>query len=92
MKVENNPPVVSIVVPCYNEEAGLTDSAGIILRKLLQLSAAHLISTDSFILFVDDGSRDATWDIITKHAGPGFKGLKLSNNVGHQKALIAGLH
>ena len=92
MKSHNNPPVISLVIPCYNEVAGLAHSTEIILQKLQQLFDDNLISEDSFILFIDDGSRDDTWSIILKYAGKRVKGLKLSNNVGHQKALVAGLH
>jgi len=92
MNLYNKPPVLSIVIPCYNEAAGLEISINIILQKLGQLFQNNLIHKDSFILFIDDGSKDATWDIILKSAGEQIRGMKLSNNVGHQKALIAGLH
>ena len=92
MNLYNNPPVLSIVIPCYNESAGLDISINTILQKLQQLSQNNLIHKDSFILFIDDGSKDSTWTIISKSAGKQIRGLKLSNNVGHQKALIAGLH
>jgi len=92
MNLYNKPPVLNIVIPCYNEAAGLEISINIILQKLRQLFQNNLIHKDSFILFIDDGSKDATWDIILKSAGEQIRGMKLSNNVGHQKALIAGLH
>ena len=92
MNLYNNPPVLSVVIPCYNESAGLDISINTILQKLQQLSQNNLIHKDSFILFIDDGSKDSTWTIISKSAGKQIRGLKLSNNVGHQKALIAGLH
>ncbi|MEO6455367.1 MAG: glycosyltransferase family 2 protein [Ginsengibacter sp.] len=91
-EIKNNPPVLSLVIPCYNEAAGLADSINSVLLKLQQLLNDNTINENSFILFIDDGSKDATWNIITKYAGNQVKGLKLSNNVGHQKALIAGLH
>ena len=91
-EIKNNPPILSIVIPCYNEGAGLTKSADIVLKKLHDLVSIKLINEKSFVLFVDDGSKDATWKIIYDYAGDKVKGLKLSNNVGHQKALIAGLH
>ena len=84
---------LAIVVPCYNEEAVLTDSAQKLIGVINELEEKKKISEDSFILFVDDGSRDTTWDIIiqlnsqNKHC----KGLKLATNVGHQNALLAGL-
>jgi glycosyltransferase involved in cell wall biosynthesis len=92
MNLYNDPPVLSVVIPCYNEAAGIDISINTILQKLQQLSQNNLIHKDSFILFIDDGSKDSTWNIISKSAGKQIRGLKLSNNVGHQKALIAGLH
>ena len=85
-------PVVSIVIPCHNEAEGLAITVDSITQKLNQLSSAQLIHADSYVLLIDDGSKDATWKIIGQHAGRQVKGLKLSNNVGHQKALVAGLH
>lgn len=85
-------PVLSLVIPCYNEAAGLAVSTNMVLKKLYQLTEKSLISERSFILFIDDGSKDDTWNVIIKHAGAQIKAIKLSNNVGHQKALIAGLH
>jgi len=85
-------PVLSMVIPCYNEAAGLAITIDVTKKKLHELFTKNLISEKSFILLVDDGSRDETWDIITAHSGTQVKGLKLSNNVGHQKALLAGLH
>lgn len=90
--MNNNPPVLSVVIPCYNEAAGLPVSMDLVSQKINQLCQSNLIHNDSFILFIDDGSKDATWNIISKSASKHVKGLKLSNNVGHQKALIAGLH
>lgn len=86
------PPVLCLVIPCYNEAAGLGGAAATLLNKLQELSSRNLISEESFLLFIDDGSKDATWQIISGLAGEKVKGLKLSNNMGHQKALIAGLH
>ena len=90
--MKNIQPILSLVIPCFNEAAGLAGSADILLAKLQDLVSKNLINAKSFILFIDDGSKDATWDIISKYAGEQVKGLKLSNNVGHQKALIAGLN
>ena len=63
------------------------------LEKLKSLISADIISDDSRIMFVNDGSRDSTWDIITKLSGEQkyFTGLSLSRNRGHQNALLAGL-
>ena len=84
---------LSIVVPCYNEEAVLCETASrlnVVLESLIQ---KQKISPNSFILFVNDGSQDKTWDLIeilhNQHAH--IKGLNLAGNVGHQNALMAGL-
>jgi len=85
--------VLYIVVPCYNEEAGLSETASRLRDKLLRLVDAGLVDSGSRVLFVDDGSSDGTWGIIEGlHASdPVFSGLKLSSNKGHQNALFAGL-
>ena len=64
MNEYNNPPVLSVVIPCYNESAGLEISITIILQKLQQLVQNNLINKNSFVLLIDDGSKDATWTII----------------------------
>ena len=86
-------PVLYIVIPCYNEEKVLPITSGMFLEKLKSLISADIISDDSRIMFVNDGSRDSTWDIITKLLGEEkyFTGLSLSRNRGHQNALLAGL-
>lgn len=82
-----------IVVPCYNEEAVLRETAGRLRVKLAALAEAGSVSPDSRILLVDDGSRDNTWGIIEALHGEDavFSGLRLSRNRGHQNALLAGL-
>ena len=86
-------PVLYIVIPCYNEEKVLPITSGMFLEKLRSLISADIISDDSRIMFVNDGSRDSTWDIIMKLSGEQkyFTGLSLSRNRGHQNALLAGL-
>lgn len=87
-------PLVSLVVPCYNESTILADSAAQLLDKLRQLINDGAAAPDSFILLVNDGSTDSTWEIIADlHArNPGqVRGLKLAANRGHQNALLAGL-
>ena len=86
-------PVLYIVIPCYNEEKVLPITSGMFLEKLKSLISADIISDDSRIMFVNDGSRDSTWDIITKLSCEQkyFTGLSLSRNRGHQNALLAGL-
>lgn len=82
-----------LVVPCYNEQEVLPETSRRLRDKLETLEEAGRISPQSRILFVDDGSRDATWSLIeTLAAGDDrFGGVKLSRNRGHQNALLAGL-
>jgi len=84
---------LAIVVPCYNEEEVLDDTIKQLSGVISDLILKKKISNDSFILFVDDGSKDSTWDMIeAAHFSSKFvKGLKLAGNVGHQNALLAGL-
>lgn len=84
---------LAIVVPCYNEEAVLEDTISQLCGELLYLVTNKKIDKNSFVLFVDDGSKDNTWQIIEKAHGElkHVKGLKLAGNVGHQNALLAGL-
>jgi polyisoprenyl-phosphate glycosyltransferase len=86
-------PMLTIVVPCYNEEEVLPETIRQLRALREALVAEKLISADSTLLFVDDGSRDATWDIIYKTSlrYPEVKGLKLARNAGHQNALLAGM-
>lgn len=82
-----------MVVPCYNEEAVLPETARRLAEKFASLAAAGLVAADSRVVFVDDGSKDRTWALIEQaHAeNPLFRGIKLSRNRGHQNALLAGL-
>lgn len=85
---------LAIVCPCYNEEAVISHSAQRLSGLLERLTAQGLTTSDSFILFVNDGSRDATWDIIRKlhKSDPTyFKAIDLAHNAGHQKAILAGM-
>ena len=84
---------LAIVVPCYNEEEVLEDTIKQLSGVLSDLIIKKKISNDSFILFVDDGSKDKTWDKIeaAHFSAKYIKGLKLAGNVGHQNALLAGL-
>ena len=88
-----NAPRLYIVIPCYNEEAVLPITAPLFRDKLLSLSSQGKISPDSRVLFVNDGSRDNTWNLICQLAKEDahFKGICLSRNRGHQNALLAGL-
>jgi glycosyltransferase involved in cell wall biosynthesis len=86
-------PCLSIVVPCFNEEAVLPETARRVLLLLRQLNEADEVSGDSAVYFVDDGSRDGTWALIDGLARSDVRvhGVKLSRNCGHQNALLAGL-
>lgn len=86
-------PVLVIVIPCYNEEAVLPLTAPLFRQELEELIAAGKIAPESRVLFVNDGSKDATWEIIRRLAqeDPHFSGISLSRNRGHQNALLAGL-
>ena len=86
-------PILYIVIPCYNEEAVLPITAPLFLKKLQDLAAADKISPDSRILFVNDGSRDETWNIICGLARQDehYIGISQSRNRGHQNAVLAGL-
>ncbi|MCH1625593.1 glycosyltransferase family 2 protein [Ferdinandcohnia quinoae] len=86
-------PILTIVIPCYNEEEVLSETMKQLCNLLDQLIFEGAVSEKSKLLFVDDGSRDRTWTIIYKHGLTDLrvKGLKLSRNVGHQNALLAGM-
>ena len=86
-------PILYIVVPCYNEEEVLPITSGMFLEKLRSLEREWKISPESRVLFVDDGSKDSTWQIICELAQKDrhFKGIQQSRNRGHQNAVLAGL-
>ena len=86
-------PIVYFVIPCYNEDAVLPQTAPLFLDKLRALQGDGRIHADSRVLFVNDGSRDDTWGVITTLAqkDPLVRGISLSRNRGHQNALLAGL-
>lgn len=88
-----NLPILWIVVPCYNEEAVLPITAPLFRKELDHLIAAKRISRNSKILFINDGSRDRTWEIIQSLAegDEHFVGISQSRNRGHQNAVLAGL-
>lgn len=82
-----------IVVPCYNEQEVLHETTKRLIDKLNRMIAEGLVSQDSRIMYVDDGSKDRTWQIIEElhESDPRVLGVKLSRNRGHQNALLAGL-
>lgn len=88
-----NEPVLTIVVPCYNEEEVLHETTNRLSEMLSSLITERLASPTSSILYVDDGSSDQTWKLIEEFSRvqPFVKGIKLARNFGHQKALLAGL-
>lgn len=82
-----------VVVPCYNEQDALPFTIGVLQDKLAGLMRKEMIDASSRLLFVDDGSSDATWDII-KNTGScmeSVQGIRFSRNEGHQNALMAGM-
>ena len=83
----------AVVVPCYNEVQVLPETNRRLLALLSRLARQGLVSADSAIYYVDDGSRDGTWALIEQLAGDDghVRGVKLSRNCGHQSALLAGL-
>ena len=88
-----NKPLLWIVIPCYNEEAVLPVTAPLFLQKIHDLTAAGKISDQSRICFVNDGSKDSTWQLICEFArkDPHYIGISQSRNRGHQNAVLAGL-
>ncbi|MDO4866024.1 MAG: glycosyltransferase family 2 protein [Clostridia bacterium] len=86
-------PTLVIVIPCYNEQEVLPLTAPMFLEKLTSLIGAGKIADDSRILFVNDGSKDGTWDIIKRLAAQDahYAGIAQSRNRGHQNAVLAGL-
>lgn len=90
MRTDNT---LAIVVPCYNEQDAFPFSVKSLTEILGDMIRAEKVSKNSYLLFVDDGSKDNTWELIENAAksSPLVRGLKLSGNVGHQNALLAGL-
>ncbi len=88
-----NKPLLWIVIPCYNEEAVLPVTAPLFLQKIHDLAATGKISDQSRICFVNDGSKDSTWQLICEFArkDPHYIGISQSRNRGHQNAVLAGL-
>ena len=86
-------PILYIVIPCYNEEKVLPITSGMFLEKINTLAAAGKISPESRVLFVNDGSKDNTWNIITELAAKDehYIGISQSRNRGHQNTVLAGL-
>lgn len=87
------PPVLSLVLPCYNEQEVLPETTARLQAMLARLKANGEIAEGSAIYYVDDGSRDRTWEMIHDYAerNADVCGIKLSRNRGHQNALLCGL-
>jgi len=92
MKREKNQ-ILYLVIPCYNEQEVLHETAKQLLEKMESLMEREMISRESKIMFVNDGSKDRTWEIIEElhKENPIYQGVKLSRNRGHQNALLGGL-
>lgn len=86
-------PILYIVIPCYNEEKVLPITGSMFLDKITELVQKDKISDDSRVLFVNDGSKDRTWEIIKElsEQNDHYKGICQSRNRGHQNAVLAGL-
>ena len=93
MEKNGKKPVLYIVIPCYNEEEVLPITAPMFRTKLETLMGLGLVAENSKILFVNDGSKDRTWEVLCGlcESNAIFTALKLSRNRGHQNALLAGL-
>ena len=93
VNMSQHSPRLYVVVPCYNEEDVIPLTCVQFKDRVLSMMDANLISRDSRILFVDDGSKDKTWEIIEglSKSDAIFEGISLSRNRGHQNALLAGL-
>ncbi|MDR2162016.1 MAG: glycosyltransferase family 2 protein [Desulfovibrio sp.] len=95
MRTEGRAPVCAIILPCYNEEAVLPATLSAMDGLLRDMVREGLVAPESFALYVDDGSTDATWSLIaaarTEKGRPRVRGLKLAGNAGHQNALLAGM-
>ena len=90
----DNPEILYMVVPCYNEEAVLNETAAQLKAKYISLIERKLISPESRVVFVNDGSKDKTWSMIQElHSSDPdfFSGIDLAHNSGHQNAVLAGL-
>lgn len=92
--MRNTIPSLAIVIPCYNEQEVLPETSSRLISLMQSYKEEKMVTEDSYILLVDDGSKDNTWEQIEalSLSHPEFRGLKLSRNFGHQHALLAGLH
>ena len=80
-------PTIAFVIPCFNEQAGIQHTLSCLLADIAKLEKSKALSPKSYIVLVDDGSTDRTWDLIERISnahGKRVRGLKLSRNVGHR--------
>ncbi len=93
MKQKIKQPILILIIPCFNEQEVLNETMKQLKAVLKQLIENKKISHESYMKFVDDGSKDDTWQIIKSYSKKSdlIKGLKLSKNEGHQNALLAGM-
>jgi glycosyltransferase involved in cell wall biosynthesis len=92
-KILETPLQLSIVIPCYNEEEVLSETVTQMSKLVDEMIEENLVANKSSIWFIDDGSKDKTWQMIEEYSQTNtkIKGIKLSRNKGHQNALLAGL-
>jgi polyisoprenyl-phosphate glycosyltransferase len=90
---DSKPPILGIVVPCYNEEEIFPKTSQVLGALLMDLISQRKVHPNSFVCYVDDGSEDRTWVLIEERSQQDrhTRGLKLSRNFGHQNALLAGM-
>ena len=88
-----HPPRIGLVIPCFNEEEVLAETTSRLIALLTKMRDAGVISSDSAVYYIDDGSKDSTWALISalSRAHQHVHGIKLSRNCGHQRALLCGL-
>lgn len=93
VKMNNKTEILYLVIPCYNEQEVLHETSKRLLEKMKRLISSKVISSESKIMFVNDGSKDRTWEIIEElnKSNNMIQGLNLARNRGHQNALMAGL-
>ena len=93
MRLNKQTPVLAVIIPCYNEELCVKKTAEKLLLVFSDLIAKGKIQKNSYLYFIDDGSKDKTWNIIEElhSSNPLIKGMKFIRNYGNQKALMAGL-
>ncbi|MCO4293617.1 glycosyltransferase family 2 protein [Solitalea sp. MAHUQ-68] len=84
-------PKLALIIPCYNEEEMLKITIDHLFRLLTDYVERGLVASDSFALFIDDGSKDRTWSILQSSSNHFIRAIKLSYHVGHQHTLVAGL-